>query len=145
MDFTLQVEFIKPYKDSLCRKSYIFLAFLFWKKLSAVTLHNWKVQSFLKANLTWLTIAKTLICCKTTNLRTFLDDLNEFKICSFSLFNTMIVKSSLRNFCLRQISSSPSALFPLLQYPAGQESFTPTSLLHWKNSQGKVSKFFQLS
>lgn len=76
MDSTLQVEFIKLCKNSLCRMNYISLTFLFWKKLSAVTLYNMKTQSFLKANLPWLPTAKTLICCKTMNLRTFLDDLS---------------------------------------------------------------------
>jgi len=37
---------------SLCKKSYISVAFLFWKKLSVTTLHHLKVQSFLKADLT---------------------------------------------------------------------------------------------
>lgn len=53
----MQVEFIKIH--SLCRQSCIYLAFSFWKKLAVVTLHNLKVQSFLKANFTWWPIAKT--------------------------------------------------------------------------------------
>lgn len=105
---------------SLCRKSYISRAILFCKKLSVCTLHNLKFQCFLRVTLTWWTKGKTVTLEEEKKLRAFLGDLSQFQICSLSLFNTMLMKSRLRNaFSLWQISSLCCAVFPLLYHQEG--------------------------